>query len=90
MPFGLKNASGTYQGAIDIILSSVKRQFDLVWLDCTAIISKFADEHIDHVLHVLTLLNDARVAVKPENGALLTNCTDYVGNVINPGYLAVS
>ena len=39
MPFGLRNAPATFQRPIDIVLSSVKWQFALVYLDDIAIFS---------------------------------------------------
>jgi len=40
MPFGLKNAPATFQRALDIILSGVKWQSCLVYLDDVIIYSK--------------------------------------------------
>lgn len=59
MPLGLEIASGTTQRAMDIILSSVKWQCALVYLNDIVIFLKSLDEHIDQVRQVLTLLNDA-------------------------------
>lgn len=40
IPFGLKNDPATFQTAMDIILSSVKRQYAVVYIDCIIIFSK--------------------------------------------------
>lgn len=45
MPFGLKNAPATFQRALDIILSQVKRQFALVYQDDVTIYSRSVQEH---------------------------------------------
>ena len=59
MPFGLKNAPGTFQRAADIILASVKWQFALVYLDDIIVYSKSIEEHLDHLASVLKLLQRA-------------------------------
>lgn len=44
---------------MDIILSLVKGQFALVYLNDIVVFSKAPDEHIDHVRQALKLFNDA-------------------------------
>lgn len=86
----LKNAHGTFQRAMDIILSSVECQFSLVYLHYIFIFSKSPDKHIDLVQQVLMLLNDAGVTLKQKRGELFTNPIDFLRFVIKPGFLAVS
>ena len=59
MPFGLKNAPGTYQRAIDKTLTTVMWQFALVYLDDISIFSSSFDEHQAHLRTVLELLHAA-------------------------------
>lgn len=40
MSFGLKNTSATFQGALDVILASLRWQFALVFLNDTDVFSK--------------------------------------------------
>lgn len=47
-----------------------------------------ADEHIENIRQVLTLLNVAEVA-KAQNFEVFTNWKDYLGHVLKRGYLAV-
>lgn len=56
MPLGLKNALGTFQKAVDLILASDKCQFALVYLNDIVIFLKTLEKQIDHVKQVLTLL----------------------------------
>lgn len=49
MPFGLRNASITFQRAMDIALLAVKWQFALGYFDSINFFPLFAAEHIDHV-----------------------------------------
>jgi len=46
MPFGLTNAPATFQRALDIILSGVKWQSCLVYLDDVIVYSKTQEEHV--------------------------------------------
>lgn len=64
MPFGLKNVPGTSQRAMDVILFPVKRQFVLVYLDDTVLFSRSLRNHINHVEHILSLLQDAGAYLK--------------------------
>jgi hypothetical protein len=56
LPFGLRNAPGTFQRAVDIILSEVKWQTCLVYLDDVIVFSSSREAHMRHVDEALTLL----------------------------------
>ena len=90
MPFGLKNAPATFQRAIDIILSRVKWEFALVYLDDVIIYSKTVTEHIIHVRQVLGMLRAAGVSLKLRKCAFFKPSVDYLGHVIRPGKLEVA
>ena len=64
MPFGLKNAPGTFQRAADVILAGVKWQFALVYLDDIIIYSSSIEEHYDHLATVLKLVHKAGISLK--------------------------
>lgn len=84
MPFGLRNAPGTFQRTMDVILSTVKWQFALVYLDDIVVFSRTPVEHIDHVRHVLTLLHDDGVILKLKKCRFFTDTIDYLSHVIRP------
>jgi len=56
LPFGLCNAPATFQRAFDMILSGVKWQTVLVYLDDLIIFSADAESHLSHLDTVLTFL----------------------------------
>lgn len=64
MLFGLKNAPGSFQLAMDVKLSTVYWQFALVYLNDVVIFSKNLEAHYKHVRHVLTLHRCAGVSIK--------------------------
>jgi hypothetical protein len=49
LPFGLRNAPGTFQRAIDIIRSGIKCKTCLVYLDDVILFSSSHDMHLKHV-----------------------------------------
>lgn len=64
MPFGPSNSAGTIQSARDVMLSAVKWQFALVYLQDIVIFSRTPAEHIAQVHSVLTHLNNAGVTLR--------------------------
>lgn len=63
MPFGFRNAPGTYQVTMDVILTSVKWQFALVYFTDISIFSKTSQKHIGRVKQILTPLQRAAVTI---------------------------
>mgnify|MGYP003465558827 FL=1 len=61
MPFGLMTAPATFQRAIDVVLSSVRFQCALTYLDDIVIYSPTFDQHLLDLARVLQLLRDAGV-----------------------------
>ena len=90
MPFGLKNAPATFQRALDIILSGVRWQACLVYLDDVIVFSKTLGDHIAHLDLVLSLLRHAGVSLKLSKCSFFQTKVDYLGHVIRPGKLSVT
>lgn len=75
---------GRSQTARDIIFSSVKCQFALLYFDDIVNFSHSLDQHIDHMLQVLKLFNELEVTLKLKKCELFTNRIDYLGPVMKP------
>ena len=90
MPFGLKNAPGTFQRAADVILAKVRWQTALVYLDDVIVYSKNVSEHYDHLRVVLDLLMSAGVSLRIEKCHFFQESCDYLGHKISPGKLEVA
>lgn len=71
MPFGLRNANGTFQQSMDVIPSSVRWQYILVYFDNTVYFLKTPQEHTRHVFKVLKLLCDAEVTLRLKNASFI-------------------
>ena len=90
MPFGLKNAPATFQRDVDIILSRVRWQYALVYLDDVIVYSKTLEEHFTHMRTILGMLKDAGVSLKLPKCHFFQSSVDYLGHVIRLGKLEVS
>jgi len=64
MPFGLTNAPATFQRSLHIMLSGVKWQSCLIYLDDVIVYSKTEEEHVGHVDRVMRLLRDTGVTLR--------------------------
>lgn len=67
MPFGLKNDWGSFQGLITFILSTVRWQYALFYLDEKVDLSKSSksvEEHMMNQLNLLKLLEASGVTMK--------------------------
>ena len=90
LPFGLRNAPATFQRAIDVILSGIKWNTCLVYLDDVIIFSPDRVSHLRHVDEALTLLRNAGLSLKLGKCRFFSETVDYLGHVIRPGRLGVA
>ena len=90
MPFGLRNAQATFQRALDIILSGVRWQTRLIYLDDVMIFYKDIASHLGHVDEILTLLRQAGITLKLKKCEFFQPRFHYLGHVITPRKLAVA
>lgn len=90
MSFGLRNEPDKFQRALYIILSGVRGIMSLVYLDYAIIISKENESLLDHLDHLLTLLEEGGVKLKLKMRFLFRDNIKYLGQVIHPETVAVS
>ena len=90
MPFGLKNVPATFQRAVDIILSWVRWQHALVYLDDVIFYSTTVEAHLEHGQELLTLLQAAGVSLKLRKCSFSEISVDCLGHVVRPGKLEVA
>ena len=64
MPFGLNNASATFQRLMNEILRDYFRKFVIVYLDDIIIFSKDKKSHRRHVRKVLNKIREAKLKIK--------------------------
>ena len=88
--FGLVNAPASVQRALDIILSGVRWQTCLEYLDDVIVFSRTLDEHILHFREVLLLIKMAGVSLTPSKCHLFQQEVEYLGHVFRSGQLLVN
>jgi len=89
VPFGLTNAPATFQRALDIVLSGLKWQLCLVYLNDVIIFSASAEQHFKDVEVVLTRLREAGVTRNLEKCTWSSDEVEYLGHIVRPGQLHV-
>ena len=79
MPFGLMTAPATFQRAIDVVLSSVRLQCALTYLDDIVVYSPNFDQHMADLSRVLRLLQDAGESLKRAKCSFAALQVKYLG-----------
>jgi Reverse transcriptase (RNA-dependent DNA polymerase) len=82
MPFGLKTAPATFQRAIDVILSTVRFQCALTYLDDIVIYSPAFEKHLVDLETVLTLLGKSGVSLKIAKCSFAALQVKYLGVIV--------
>ena len=90
MTFGLCNAPATFQRTVYMLLSGYRLRTCLVYLDDIIMFSNTAEEHVDHVRFVLTVLKEAGFSLKLKKCKFFAKSVDYLGHAIRPGRLEVA
>ena len=89
LPFGLRNAPATFQRAMDIILSTVKWRFCLVYLDDIIVFSASREDHLKHLRTVFQLLREAGATLRLRKCDFFKKKVKYLGHEILPGKLKI-
>jgi hypothetical protein len=89
MPFGLKNAPGTFQAVMNRVLGPYLDDFCMVYLDDILIYSKTLEEHLTHLRKILTLLRKHQFYCKRSKCLFLQSEVPYLGFLITADGLKV-
>ncbi|GBC33494.1 enzymatic polyprotein, putative [Rhizophagus irregularis DAOM 181602=DAOM 197198] len=82
MPFGLKNAPGTFQRIMDEILKEYIGEFVIVYLDDIMIYSKNFEEHVEHIDKVLNKLKKNNLIVKLKKCKFGERNIEFLGHIV--------
>ncbi|GBG83905.1 hypothetical protein CBR_g37776 [Chara braunii] len=82
MPFGLCNAPGTFQHAMNRIFHDYMDKFVIVYLDDILIFSKTVEEHVAHLDKVLSLLRQHKFKINGEKCEFGRTRVLYLGHEI--------
>lgn len=83
LPFGLKNAPGIFQRAIDDILREVIGKTCHVYIDDIIIFSSSAEKHITDIDRILKKLYKANMRVSSEKSKFFKNSVEFLGFVVS-------
>ena len=90
MPFGLCNASATFQRLMNKVLADNIRKFIAVHLDNILIFSRNLDEHWQHLRWALEKLREAKLYGRLHKCKFLKDQVDYLGFEVSPGGIKAS
>lgn len=85
LPFGLKNAPGIFQRAIDDVLREHIGRYCFVYIDDVIIFSQDKEDHLKHVEAVLKSLLEANMRVSVEKSKFFKTELEYLGFQISKG-----
>lgn len=83
MPFGLCNATATFQRLMELALSGLQWSSCLIYLDDVIVFSKDFHSHISRLAAVLTKIQQAGLKLKPSKCRFLRNEVNFLGHVIS-------
>lgn len=75
---------------MDVILSPLKWQFALVYLDKIVVCWRSPRDSINLVKQFLSLLQDTKVSLKVKNCNFFTGTVDYLGHAVHPRRLEIA
>lgn len=84
MPFGLSNAPATFQRTMDVILSGLKWNQCLVYLDDVLIFAPSFHEMINRMERVFSRIRQADMTINPKKCIFACESILYLGHIITP------
>jgi hypothetical protein len=87
MPFGLRNAPGTFQRLVRQVLKGLER-FTGAYLDDIIIFSDTWEDHLEHLRQVLDRIRAANLTLKKAKCVFATAEVEYLGHTVGLGKVA--
>ncbi|KZS20370.1 Uncharacterized protein APZ42_012952 [Daphnia magna] len=88
LPFGLTNAPGTFQRAMDIILAGLRWSTCLIYLDDVIIYSATFQQHLERLRLVLGCLSQAGLKLKWSKCSFMEHTLKVLGHLISKEVVA--
>ena len=88
LPFGLCNAPSTFERLMERILSGLRWQMLLVYLDDVIVFSRTIQEHLERLDVVFSKLTEAGLKLKPKKCHLFKREVLYLGHVVSQAGIA--
>jgi hypothetical protein len=84
MPFGLCNATATFERLMETVLRGLTYDSCLVYLDDVIVIGRTFPEHLRNLKKVFERLREAHLKLKPDKCHLLQKEVRYLGHSVSP------
>jgi hypothetical protein len=82
MPFGLRNAPGTFQRLMDEVLREFIGKFVVVYIDDIMIYSKSFEEHMEHIEKVLNRIREINMVLKLKKCKFGERNIEFLGHIV--------
>jgi hypothetical protein len=86
MPFGMMNASATFQRLVDKVLKDCQG-YCKQYIDDVAIYSETWSDHLEHLDTVLSKIQNAGLTIKPAKSKIAQSQVSYLGHTIGNGQI---
>lgn len=83
MAMGLRNASGTFQRLMELVLSGLDSRSCLVYLDDIILFSRTETEHLDTLREVFARVRQANLKLKPEKCFIARHEVTFLGHQVS-------
>lgn len=83
LPFGLKNAPGIFQRAVDDILRDEVGKICHVYVDDIIIFSQSAEKHLEDIERILNKLYVANMRISKEKSNFFAKSVEYLGFIVS-------
>ena len=83
MPFGLKNAPGTFQRLMESVLRTLNWRQYLVYLDDVIVFSRSFKEHLDHLKETFDCIKNAGLKLKASKCYFAQTSVKYLGHIVS-------
>lgn len=80
----------SYQGILVILLSGLKCQYCLVYVEDVIVFSEAFEDHLQYVKKVLSTLKNAGISLNMKKCKFFSRTATYLGHLLRPGRLGVS
>ena len=84
MPFGLKNAPGTFERLMDQVLRGLRLDVCLVYLDDVIVKGRTFEEHLNNLKEVLARFRQAGLKLSPEKCHMMRDQVAFLGHIVTP------
>ncbi len=89
LPFGLVNAPASFQAFINSVLADCLGKFALSYLDDLIVFSRDLESHIQHVKHVLSLLQHNQLTAKISKCLFHASSVPFLGHILSTAGLSI-